>query len=221
MVNNATDIPTYWDRYAQGVAPQQDAEALADAFGWTQYPHHGPGVELLDAAGSTLELGCGRGNAVAALAHQGVKATGVDLSTVQIDQARQRWEPLGAQFVHADAVEFLTGAVQRWEAIYSIWGAAWFTDPDVLFPLVHERLEPGGRFVFSCAPAVPGSYGVQGMYGAGFTGRQVWVYRWAYETGAWEDILTRHGFTQVQVWEEPAPETDHVGTVMGIAHRPG
>ncbi len=78
-------------------------------------------------------------------------------------------------------MDYLTATEQRWEAIYSIWGALWFTDPARLLPLIHERLVPGGKLVFSHAPAVPGSYGVQGFYAAGFTGRQVWAYRWAYE----------------------------------------
>ncbi|MEU1899573.1 hypothetical protein ABZ512_14445 [Nocardiopsis dassonvillei] len=98
-------------------------------------------------------------------------------------------------------------------------GAAWFTDPDVLFPLVHDRLESNGRFVFSHAPAVPRSYGVQGMYGGGFNGRKVWVYRWAYEPAGWEEILVGHGFREVRVWEESAPEADHVGTLIGTASR--
>ncbi|MFW6640317.1 class I SAM-dependent DNA methyltransferase [Nocardiopsis algeriensis] len=216
MANPTTDIPSYWDRYVQGVPPQDPEKALKSA-GWTQYPGHGPGLELLGEPASALELGFGRGNAVAALAAQGVKATGVDLSPAAVEQARQQWEHLGAEFHHADATEFLAGTGQRWGAIYSVWGAAWFTDPGALFPLVYDRLEPGGRFVFSHAPAVPDSYGVQGMYGAGFSGRQVWVYRWAYEPEEWAQILRRHGFGQVRVWEEPAPKTDHVGTLIAVA----
>ncbi|MFP3968331.1 hypothetical protein SMC26_38955 [Actinomadura fulvescens] len=75
--------------------------------------------------------------------------------------------------------------------------------------------------MFSQAPAVPGSYGVQGMYGNGFTGRQVWVYRWAYEPATWSGILHTHGFTDVHARIEPAPEPDHVGTLLVEASRPG
>jgi SAM-dependent methyltransferase len=217
MADPTTDIPSYWDRYIQGIAPQDPEEA--PALEWTQYPEHGPGPELLGEPSTALELGFGRGNAVAALAFRGVKAAGVDVSPVAVRAARERWEYLGAEFHHADVAEFLGGTDRRWEAIYSIWGAAWFTDPQVLFPLVYDRLEPGGRFVFSHAPAVPGSYGVQGMYGAGFNGRRVWVYRWAYEPQVWGKILTGHGFADVKVWVEPAPEPDHVGTLIGTARR--
>jgi hypothetical protein len=68
-------------------------------------------------------------------------------------------------------------ADQRWDAIYSIWGSLWFTDPDQLLPLVLQHQRPSGRLVFSHAPAVPSSHGVQGIYGTGLTARQVWLYR--------------------------------------------
>lgn len=217
MADPTTDVPGYWDRYARGVTPQEPEEALATALEWTQYPGHGPGFELLGEPASALELGAGQGAAVAALASRGVRAAGVDVSPVAVERARRRWGHPGAEFHHADVVEFLAGTGQRWNAVYSVWGAAWFTDPDVLFPLVHDRLESNGRFVFSHAPAVPGSYGVQGMYGGGFNGRRVWVYRWAYEPAVWEEILVGHGFREVRVWEEAAPEADHVGTLIGTA----
>ncbi|RKS05950.1 methyltransferase family protein [Nocardiopsis sp. Huas11] len=217
MVNPTTDVSSYWDRYNQGIPPQESEEV--PALEWTQFPEHGPGLELLGEPSTTLELGFGRGNTVAALDSHGVKAAGVDVSPAAVRAAGERWEHLGAEFHHADVTEFLGGTDRRWEAIYSIWGAAWFTDPQVLFPLVYNRLESGGRFVFSHAPAVPGSYGVQGVYGGGFNGRQVWVYRWAYEPEVWAEILTGHGFADVKVWVETAPEPDHVGTLIGTACR--
>ena len=56
-MQNITDHTTYWDHYAQGVADETREEALAAAFGWT-----------LGQPRTALELGFGRGNAVAALA---------------------------------------------------------------------------------------------------------------------------------------------------------
>ncbi|MCY9786908.1 class I SAM-dependent methyltransferase [Nocardiopsis sp. EMB25] len=220
MATTTTDLVGYWDRYGAGMKPQTPEDALKSAFGWTQYDDHGPGEELLGDPATTLELGFGRGNAVASLATKGIQAAGVDLSPVQVEQARSQWGHLSAaEFHQGDVVETLTHTERRWEAVYSIWGGLWFTDPEALLPLVRERLEKGGRLVFSHAPAVPGSYGVQGMYGQGFLGRQVWVYRWAYEPHVWEDILAGHGFTDVRVWVEPAPEPDHVGTLIGTASR--
>ncbi|WP_245642600.1 class I SAM-dependent methyltransferase, partial [Nonomuraea candida] len=68
---------------------------------------------------TALELGCSRGHAVAALATKGISATGVDLSPVQIDGARQQWGHLpNAYYVQADVLTFLAEAGQRWDAIY-------------------------------------------------------------------------------------------------------
>ncbi|MGP3969911.1 class I SAM-dependent methyltransferase [Streptomyces sp. 6N223] len=208
----------YWDHYACGVTLQPAQDALKRAFGWTQYDGHGPGEELLGDPSTALELGSGTGAAVAALASKGIEATGIDLSGEQCARARERWGHLpNARFVQADTVDWLASRPQRWQAVYSIWGAAWFTDPDVLLPLVHDRLTPGGRLVFSHAAAVPGSYGRQGMYGNGFAGRAVWVYRWAFEPAGWTEILNRHGFRDVRVWTEPAPDPRNVGTLIASA----
>ncbi|GAA4858700.1 class I SAM-dependent methyltransferase [Saccharopolyspora cebuensis] len=210
-----TDRAAYWDHYAGGVADQEREAELKYAFGWTQYEGHGPGDELLGDPLTTLELGSGRGNAVAALAIKGIDATGIDLSTEQCQRARQRWDTIpGAHFVAGDVVEFLASTQRRWDAMYSIWGAAWFTDPEILLPLIHARLSPGGKLVFSHAPAVPNSYGIQGMYGNGFKGRQVWIYRWAYEPDTWAELLRQHGFHDVKPRVEDAPEPGNVGTLI-------
>lgn len=211
-------VAAYWDRYAAGVPEETVEEALKNAFGWCQYDGHGPGDELLGEPAAALELGSGRGNAVAALAFKGVASTGLDVSGVQCRRAAERWGHLpNARYEHGDVLAFLSGAERTWDAIYSIWGAAWFTDPERLLPLVRGRLAPGGRFVFSCAPPVPGAYGMQGMYGQGFKGRRVWVYRWAYEPRAWVGILRRCRFADADVWIEPAPEPDLLGTLIATA----
>ena len=208
-------VTDYWNRYAATMPAETPEEALKTAFGWTQYEGHGPGEELLGDPVAALELGSGRGNAVAALATKGVDATGLDLSPVQCEEARRRWSHLpGARFVQGEAVEFLAGTERSFDAIYSIWGAVWFTDPARLLPLVHDRLTPGGRLVFSHAPAVPGSYGIQGIYADGFAGRQSWAYRWAYEPAGWADILRRYGFEHIRAHHEAAPDPDHVGTLI-------
>ncbi|SHI13802.1 Methyltransferase domain-containing protein [Streptomyces sp. 3214.6] len=72
-----------WDAYAES-AFKDDAEL---SFCWTQYSGHGPGPELLGTPESVLEIGCGTGRALAHLAQQGVKATGVDLSPRMVQRA--------------------------------------------------------------------------------------------------------------------------------------
>ncbi|GII95364.1 class I SAM-dependent methyltransferase [Sinosporangium siamense] len=220
---HATGPSEYWDRYGIGQADTETPEeALKHAFGWCQYKGHGPGDELLGQPATALELGFGRGNAVAALAAKGITTHGVDISSVQCQRAAARWGHLpGVDFIQADVLDYLADvAGRRWDAIYSIWGAAWFTDPARLLPAVLDRLEPGGRLAFSHAPAVPGAYGPQGIYGAGFTGPQVWLYRWAYEAATWADILSDHGYVDVDARIHPAPEQELLGTLIVSARRP-
>lgn len=71
----------------------------------------------------------------------------------------------------SEVLEYLSEHKEAHDAVYSIFGAAWFTDPSRLFPLVRQRLKPGGVFVFSQPPAIPGAYGPQGMYKGGFAGK--------------------------------------------------
>ena len=213
------DLTTYWDRYAGRLPTPAREDALKNALRWCQYDDHGPGPELLGEPESALELGCGRGDAVAALASTGVEATGVDLSGEHIRAARQWWGDVpAARFVQDDVIEFLSRSGRQWDVAYSMWGAVWFTDPERLLPLVRDRIKPGGRLVFAHAPAVTGAYGVQGMYANGFRGRAVWVHRWAYEPHVWEGLLRDAGFEHLRVWVEPAPDPGLVGTLIGVAH---
>ncbi|MEU3231358.1 hypothetical protein ACIQFP_12240 [Nocardiopsis alba] len=57
------------------------------------------------------------------------------------------------------------------------------------------------------------------MYANGFRGRAVEVHRWAYEPHVWEELLRKAGFSEAEVWVEPAPEPDHVGTMIGVGYR--
>lgn len=149
-----------WNTYAE-TAFKEDAEPV---FHWTQYAGHGPGPELLGTPASVLEIGCGTGRALAHLAGLGIRARGVDLSPVMVEKTAEKWGDTGAVFVRAEVLEYLRACEDAYDAIYSIFGAAWFTDPGRLFPLVRRRLNPGGVFVFSQPPAIPGAYGPQGMY---------------------------------------------------------
>ncbi|MFE0024327.1 class I SAM-dependent methyltransferase [Amycolatopsis sp. NPDC059021] len=221
-MSSITDPAGYWDRYGRAVPDENPEDALKNAFGWCQYDSHGPGDELLGEPLTTLELGPGRGNAVAALATKGVVATGVDLSPVQVQAARTRWGHLpNARFVQGDALDFLAATDRQWDAVYSIWGAVWFTDPATLLPAILQRLTPGGRLVFSHAPHIPGTAtGALGMWAAGYAGPQVAMARWSYAPRQWADLLTSHGYTAVHARIVPAPDSGNVGTLLVESQRP-
>ena len=199
-----------WDTYAES-AFKDDAEPV---FCWTQYAGHGPGPELLGSPRRVLEIGCGTGRALAHLAQQGIEAHGVDLSPVMVKKTSERWAGTGATFECGEVLEWLTACEDTFDAIYSIFGAAWFTDPGRLFPLVRARLKPGGMFVFSQPPAIPGAYGPQGMYKGGFAGKAMFTYRYSYKPQVWERHLLRAGFTVTEAKVLDAPQEGHIGTLI-------
>ncbi|MFD4140304.1 class I SAM-dependent methyltransferase [Streptomyces sp. NPDC058572] len=203
-----------WDTYA-GSAFKEDMEPV---FHWTQYAGHGPGPELLGAPDSVLEIGCGTGRALAYLAQRGVKATGVDLSPVMVKKTTERWGPSGVECFCSEVLDHLRESTETYDAIYSIFGAVWFTDPAKLLPLIAERLNPGGVLAFSHPPAIPGAYGPQGMYKGGFAGKALYTYRYSYTPRRWVGILERHGFRDVEARVIDAPEPGHIGTLLVRAH---
>jgi SAM-dependent methyltransferase len=207
-----------WDTYAERV--RTDASASEPVLTWTQYPGHGPGVELLAGPESVLELGCGTGRALAHLARTGVRARGVDLSPVMVENATERWGALGVTVACADALGFLGTDTEEYDAVYSIFGAAWFCDPHALFPLVARRLRSGGVFVFSQPPAIPGAYGPQGMYKGGFAGRALYTYRYSYTPARWAKMLRAAGLVRTEVTVLAAPEPGHIGTLLGRGVKP-
>ncbi|MFD5436063.1 class I SAM-dependent methyltransferase [Kitasatospora sp. NPDC127067] len=202
-----------WDAYA-GSAFKEDADPV---FCWSQYRGHGPGPELLDDPATVLELGCGTGRAAAFLAQRGVEVTGVDLSPVMVANITQRWGHLGARFVCAEVLDHLRRRTETYDAVFSIFGAVWFTDPERLLPLIAKRLNPGGVLVFSHPPAIPGAYGPQGMYKGGFAGPAMFTYRYSYEPADWTRLLLTAGFTDPDVRVLDAPEPGHIGTLIARA----
>ncbi|MFJ6621887.1 class I SAM-dependent DNA methyltransferase [Kitasatospora sp. NPDC091335] len=208
-----------WDTYASGI--KDDVFDAGPDLRWTQYAGHGPGPELLGSPASALELGCGTGRALAALAEQGVKVTGVDLSPVMVARAAERWGPAGVRVHCAEVLNYLGSTDETWDAVYSVFGAVWFTDPLRLLPLIAARLNPGGVLVFSQPPAIPGAYGPQGMYKGGFAGRALYTYRYSYTPRRWAGLLLRSGFDSAEARVLDAPTDGHIGTLIVSAGTPG
>ncbi|MGW4034110.1 class I SAM-dependent methyltransferase [Streptomyces sp. NPDC004838] len=204
-----------WNTYAEST--RKDVYDSDPVFRWTQYSGHGPGPELLGAPESVLEVGCGTGRALAYLARQGIKATGVDMSPVMVANTTERWGPMGVRFVCAEVLSHLTEATDTYDAVFSMFGAVWFTDPAKLLPLIAARLNPGGVLVFSHPPAIPGAYGPQGMYKGGFAGKAMYTYRYSYTPRRWESLLTRAGFEKAEVRILDAPDPGHIGTLIARA----
>jgi SAM-dependent methyltransferase len=213
----------YWDKYKPFRGEGAEPRPAAERFDWTGIKDNGPGAELLGSPSTVLDLGPAEGENAAFLTRSGAKVTGVDFSPVQVARARAFWEGLpGLEFIHAEACAFLDDDLRTWDAIYSTWGAVWFTDPEHLFPQVAKRLAPGGVFAFSHREPVTGQYGAQQMGGKWLEGREkeLQVYRWQYSADQWADILKRFGFTDVRAEVLPPQEPAVLGTLLVRGYAP-
>ncbi|MFC9538083.1 class I SAM-dependent methyltransferase [Streptomyces sp. NPDC056975] len=212
-----------WDAYAE--AKHHTGRTVNTAgestwFNWTQYADHGPGAELLGTPATALDLGCGKGRNAAHLAKLGVRTVGIDIAAARCEHAAQHWKHLEpVSFVHADALTYLESS-PLFDAVISVFGAVWFTDPDALLPAIHGRLTGGGVLAFSHEPPVAGSYGAQGAYvRAPGQARPHAIRRWEYEPGMWADLLRDHGFTDINATIVAAPDSDSLGTLLVTARR--
>ncbi|MFE7191807.1 class I SAM-dependent methyltransferase [Kitasatospora sp. NPDC057541] len=207
----------YWDKYRphRGETPQ--VRPAAGRFDWTGIPDNGPGAEVLGAPAAALDLGPAEGENAAFLARGGVEVVAVDFSPVQVARARGFWADLtNLRFVVAEACVFLDQEVRTFDAVYSTWGAVWFTDPEELFPRVRRRLAPGGVFAFSHREPAVGTYGAQPLGGRWLEGREkeLTVLRWQHTAEQWADLLKRYGFDDVEARVVANPKVGALGTLL-------
>ncbi|MEU1816537.1 class I SAM-dependent methyltransferase [Streptomyces roseifaciens] len=219
---------TAWDTYARrkpGGRRETNAKGETTWFNWTQYPDHGPDVGVLGVGqeAALLELGCGTGGNLAHIAALGHRAVGVDVSPVQLKAARERWGALpGLELHQCGALDFMSETADRFDAVYSVFGAVWFTDPDQMLPAIRQVLKPGGVLAFSQRPAVEGCYGCQASYiNQADDPNPLVVKRWDYTPGMWADRLKQHGFRHPLAKEIGPPDGWKTGTLLVRALAPG
>lgn len=136
---------------AHGVHKRAEAEFLA-AGGSTLFPEE---IELLgELDGRELvHLQCNAGQDTLSLARLGAVVTGVDLSDVAVETAREltRAAGLAATFERAEVVEWLRRAARdgrRWDLAFSSYGCvSWLPDLDAWGRGIAGVLRPGSRFV--------------------------------------------------------------------------
>ncbi len=64
------------------------------------------------------------------------------MSPVMVANATERWGSLGVRFVCTEVLSYLSGTTETYDAVYSVFGAVWFTDPARLLPLIAARPHP-------------------------------------------------------------------------------
>lgn len=105
-----------------------------------------------------------------------------------------------------DALAYLRESRTVFDAIYSVFGAGWFSAPGLLLPVVHVNLRPGGVFAMSQRPPIEGCYGCQASYiPRGPDEDPAVVKRWDHEPDVWALILKEHGYVDVSASVIAAP----------------
>jgi ubiquinone/menaquinone biosynthesis C-methylase UbiE len=207
-VHPVTTAAQAWDRYAETSPSRRSVNALGAEtwLNWTQYPDHGPNEAALgEIPGKrVLELGSGSGDNLAHLATLGASCVGVDLAPSRAVAANRTWGHLAdLEFVTADVVEYLSGATSLYDIVYSIFGAAWFTDPAVLLPLVRNSMTRGGVLAFSQMPD---------------TGQKPksdrLITKWNHPAEHWVRMLTEAGFEATTAEIIAAPTAGAPGTLL-------
>ncbi len=121
-------------------------------------------VKLLDVRPTdrVIELGCGPGVAVAALASRAARGlvVGVDHSAVMLRQARRRnAAAIGAgrvRLIHAP-VEYLQHADGPFDAALAVNTVGFWSEPTVRLGELGRVLRPGGRIALVSQPRCPGA----------------------------------------------------------------
>lgn len=137
--------------YEAAHAAALDGE-LATAWGLWRIPEAELRVlgEVRDK--DVLELGCGAARWSLALAGQGARPVGLDLSRAQLAQARRLSRelavPLPLVEASAEEVPFPDG---RFDIVFCDWGAMTFADPHRTVPEAARLLRPGGLLAFATA----------------------------------------------------------------------
>ena len=91
-----------------------------------------------------LDLGTGTGVLPRAMAPNGVRFVGVDISPNQTEMARELSQGLPIEYVNSP-VEEINFAPETFDAVTACQ-CFWYFDRSALLPKLHQALKPGGKF---------------------------------------------------------------------------
>jgi SAM-dependent methyltransferase len=186
---------------------------------WTQFPGHGPGVELLGEVSGRMivEVGCGSADNLAVLAAAGAHCTGIDLSPTQVERATARWGHQPIRLLCGDARTVLADRPAAFDICVSIFGAVGHCPPEQLLPVIAGTLRPGGLLAFSVAhPRWLGAGRSQLLLA---DGSQVPVARWTATSTGWKAATQAAGLQVRTTLEVEAPGSDEPCCAIVLAER--
>ncbi|MFB6523807.1 class I SAM-dependent methyltransferase [Streptomyces sp. NPDC056401] len=124
-----------------------------DVERWCEEPDGADGTVLDRCRGAVLDIGCGPGRLVSALAARGHRALGIDVSP----EAVARTARSGAAALHRSVFDTLPGE-GRWDTALLIDGNIGIGgDPAALLRRTAEVLAPTGSLIVECAQAEGGA----------------------------------------------------------------
>jgi 2-polyprenyl-3-methyl-5-hydroxy-6-metoxy-1,4-benzoquinol methylase len=106
-------------------------------------------------------MACGTGLVAREIARRGASVVGIDLSRALLARAEdeERRNPLGINYVLADACEPTALAGRKFDIVVSNFGLSDIDDLDAVSRAISVVLGPGGRFVFSILHPCFGGFG--------------------------------------------------------------
>ncbi|MEV6025696.1 methyltransferase domain-containing protein [Streptomyces sp. NPDC052036] len=137
--------PLYLRRMCQGTGQEL---LLLDVERWCAAPDAADTSVLRRCTGPVLDVGCGPGRLVAALAARGLPALGVDVSPAAVSRTRS----LGGSALRRSVFDRLPRE-GRWGTVLLMDGNVGIGgDPAVLLARLHDLVRPGGRLLAEAAP---------------------------------------------------------------------
>jgi SAM-dependent methyltransferase len=210
----------FWDADADDYQAEHGEQLAGAPVAWGAFraPEAELGV-LGDLRGlDVLEFGCGGAQWSVALAADGARMTGLDLSRSQLRHARRNRDEAGVDVAlvqaSGEAPPFRSGA---FDVVFCDHGAMSFCDPKRTVPEVARVLRPGGLFAFAAStPLLYLTYDVR-------RDKQTRELRMTYDElgcmafgdgtidfvlppGEWVRLFRRHGFVVEDLIELVAPK---------------
>ncbi len=205
-------------------SPSPAADWDATRYHRVAQPHAAWGANVLDRlrlCGDevVLDAGCGSGKVTAQLLERlpHGRVIGADLSPAMLAEARSTLAASDARvtYVQTDLLEVDTALAQQTpaDAIFSTATFHWIDDHARLFAALHRVVKPGGQLVsqFGGGTNLAGfmratdAVAQRAAYAERLQGKALW--RFYYSPEQTRERLERAGFSAVDAWLEPSPQT--------------